>query len=70
MNILYEKLAKNYINYRNYNGRKKFTIPQDCVIKELLASKTVEDYSTINPIQEMQILSSLSSKGFRGINLD
>ena len=68
--ILYEKLAKNYINYRNYNGRKKFTIPQDCVIKELLSLKTVEDYSTINPIQEMQILSSLSSKGFRGINLD
>ena len=68
--ILYEKLAKNYVTYRNHNGRKKFTIPQDCVIKELLGLKTVEDYSTINPIQEMQMLHNLSTKGFRGINLD
>src|SRR5699024_6009160 len=39
--ILYERLAKNYILYRNSNGRKKFSVPQDCVIKELLAVKTV-----------------------------
>ena len=68
--ILYEKIAKNYVTYRNHNGRKKFTIPQDCVIKELLSLKTVEDYSTINPIQEMSILHNVSTKGFRGINLD
>src|SRR5699024_4955111 len=29
--ILYERLAKNYILYRNSNGRKKFSVPQDCV---------------------------------------
>lgn len=68
--ILYERLAKNYITYRNSNGRKKFSIPQDCVIKELLALKTVEDYSTLNPILEMEMTHSISSKGFRGANLD
>lgn len=68
--ILYERLAKNYVQYRNYNGRKKFSIPRDCVIKELLALKTVEDYSTINPILEMDMTHAISSKGFRGVNLD
>ena len=68
--ILYEKISKNYVSFRNYNGRKKFTIPQDCVIKEILGLKTVEDYSTLNPTLEMEALHALSSKGFRGINLD
>lgn len=68
--ILYERLAKNYILYRNSNGRKKFSVPQDCVIKELLAVKTVEDYSTLNPILELEMSHGVSSKGFRGVNLD
>lgn len=68
--ILYEKLAKNYVQFRTYNGKKKYTIPQDCVIKEILALKTVEDYSTLNPFLELQQLHAISTKGFRGINLD
>lgn len=68
--ILYEALAKNYVNYRNSNGTKKYSIPQDIVIKNLLALKTVEDYSTLNPALEMEMMHSISSKGFRGSNLD
>ena len=68
--ILYERLSKNYVMYRNSNGRKKFTIPQDCVIKEILSLKTVEDYSTLNPTLEMEMLHAVSTKGFRGVNLD
>lgn len=68
--ILYERLAKNYILYRNSNGRKKFSVPQDCVIKELLALKTVEDYSTLNPILEVESTHGISTKGFRGVNLE
>lgn len=68
--ILYERLAKNYVNYRNSAGRKKFSIPQDSVIKELIGIKTVEDYSTLNPVLELEMLRGISSKGFRGINLD
>jgi hypothetical protein len=68
--ILYDKLAKNYVAYRTSNGRKKFNVPQDCVIKELLGLKTVEDYSTLNPTLEMQQIHAVSNKGFRGINLD
>lgn len=68
--ILYEALAKNYVNYRNSNGRKKFTVPQDIVIKNLLALKTVEDYSTLNPVLELESTHAVSNKGFRGVNLD
>lgn len=67
--ILYEKIAKNYVTFRNYNGRKKFSLPQDCIIKEILQQKTVEDYSTLNPTLEMEMTHSISSKGFRGVNL-
>lgn len=68
--ILYERLSKNYVSYRNFNGRKKYSIPQDCVIKEILALKTVEDYSVLNPTLEMEQIHAVSTKGFRGVNLD
>ena len=68
--ILYERLSKNYVAYRNSNGKKKFNIPQNCVIKEILAQKTVEDYSTLNPTLEMEMIHAVSTKGFRGVNLD
>ena len=68
--ILYERLAKKYILYRNSNGKTPFSVPQDCVIKEVLALKTVEDYSTLNPILELEMTRGISSKGFRGANLD
>lgn len=68
--ILYEALAKNYITYRNSNGRKKYSIPRDIVIKNLIGLKTVEDYSTLNPMLEMERTHNISAKGFRGANLD
>ena len=68
--ILYDRLAKNYVTYRNSNGKKKFSVPQDCVIKELLAVKTVEDYSTLNPVLELDTIHGISARGFRGANLE
>lgn len=68
--LLYEALANNYIYYRNSNGKKKFSVPRDIVIKKFMAIKTVEDYSTLNPTLEMEAFRSISSKGFHGINLD
>lgn len=68
--LLYEALANNYILYRNSNGKKKFSVPRDIVIKNFMAIKTVEDYSTLNPTLEMEAFRSISSKGFHGINLD
>ena len=68
--ILYAKLAKAYVDYRNSNGRKKYSVAQNAVIKDLLALKTVEDYSILNPTLEMDQMHAVSSKGFNGVNLD
>ena len=68
--ILYERLANAYIKYRNSNGRKALSLPANAVIKEILEQKTVEDYSTLNPSLELEICRTVSTKGFRGVNLD
>lgn len=68
--ILYENLAKQYTTYRNSNGRKTLSIPRDVVIKDVLALKTVDDYSTLNPVLEMEMAHAVTTKGHRGANLD
>lgn len=66
--ILYKVLASQYVIYRNSNGTKPFSVPQDAVINEILAVPTVEDYSTLNPSLEMEMCHSISAKGFMGLN--
>ena len=68
--ILYTSLSNEYLNYKNSAGKKKISLPKDCVIKQLLALQTVEDYSTLNPVVELEKDRAITSKGFRGINLD
>lgn len=68
--VLYGVLANQYVSFRNANGRKKFSIPRDAVIKELLNVNTVEEISTLNPTLELEITHGVSLKGFHGVNLD
>lgn len=68
--ILYDSIAKHYIDYRNSAGRHKLSVPRDAVIKQLLALQTVEDYSVLNPVVDAYKTSLVSCKGFRGLNLD
>lgn len=68
--ILYTQISNEYLNYKNSAGKKKISLPRDCVIKQLLALQTVEDYSTLNPVVELEKERAITSKGFRGINLD
>lgn len=68
--ILYDSIAKQYVIYKNSNGRKKLTIARDDVIKKLLALPTVEEYSTLNPLLEMERTHTTMYKGWRGINED
>lgn len=66
--ILYYQLSGAYLEYRNSAGKKKISLPRDCVIKELMALQTVEDYSTLNPVVEVEKSRTVTSKGWRGIN--
>ena len=68
--ILYDSIAKAYVPYKNSNGKKKLSIPQDIVIKKLLALQTVEDCSTLNPFLELETTHGASTKGWRGVNLE
>lgn len=68
--ILYNEISSAFITYKNSGGKKKLSIPKDCVIKELLGLQTVEDYSTLNPVVELEKDRSITSKGFRGINVE
>ena len=68
--ILYKEISDAYIDYKNSAGKKPLSIPRDAVIKQLLALQTVEDYSTLNPVVELEKDRAITSKGFRGINVD
>lgn len=68
--ILYDSIAKAYINVANSSGKKKLQVPRDIVIKKLLDLKTVEDVSTLNPVLELDRCNTITAKGWRGVNLD
>lgn len=68
--ILYSLIAQHYTAFKNAGPKSKLSIPRDGVIKQILALQTVEDYSTLNPIVEMSKTRNVSSKGFRGVNLE
>lgn len=68
--MLYYEISNAFLEYKNSAGKKKLSIPKDAVIKNLLALQTVEDYSTLNPVVELEADRNISSKGYRGINVD
>lgn len=68
--ILYYEVSKTFLNYKNKAGKEKLSIPRDAVIKQLLALQTVEDYSTLNPVVELEKDRAITSKGYRGINME
>lgn len=68
--ILFSEISDAYVNYKNAAGKKKLSVQKDCVIKKLLGLQTVEDYSTLNPVVELEKDRAITSKGFRGINVE
>ena len=68
--MVYYRLASQYAKYSATGGRTKMTLPQDAIVKDMLALTTLEDASIINPALELTKDSSISKRGFRGTNLD
>lgn len=66
--ILYSCIATQYKKHVNSGGSVPMTLKQKCVIDRLIAEKTVEAYSTLNPVAEMNKMYTISSKGYRGSN--
>lgn len=66
--ILYFCLASQYKRYVKSGRRVPMTLNQKCVINTLRSLKTVEAYSTLNPVIEVGQTHSISTKGYRGSN--
>lgn len=66
--ILYECIAKQYKAYVNSGHKMPMTLNRRCVINQLIKEKTVEAYSTLNPVIEVSKTHTISTKGFKGSN--
>lgn len=74
-NILYDEITAAYHGYRRTLHRKKpvpITIKQSGVIDKLLSDdvRMVEEFSSLNPVLELEKARSISQKGLRGIQVD
>lgn len=67
--LLYLALSSEYLVFKNSAGKKKISVPRDAVTKQLLALQTVEDYSVLNPVVELEKDRAITAKGLRGINV-
>jgi hypothetical protein len=68
--ILYSCIAKQYAAYVKSGRRIPMSLNQNCVIQQLIAEKTVEAYSTLNPVIEVSKTHTISTKGYKGSNSD
>lgn len=68
--ILYSCIAGQYKAYVKSGRRIPMTLNQKCVIQKLIAEKTVEAYSTLNPVIEVGKMYTISTKGYKGSNSD
>lgn len=71
--LLYKKIATAYEKYYDTSGNsnpQKISIPRDAVIKEIMKQQTLEDYSVLNPIVELEKVRATSPKGPSGCNLE
>lgn len=66
--ILYSCIANQYKAYVKSGRRIPMTLKRDCVISKLRAEKTVEAYSTLNPVIEVNKMNTISTKGYKGSN--
>lgn len=68
--ILYSCLMAQYNSHIESGRRLPMTLNQRAVISKLIAEKTVEGYSTLNPVIEVAKTHTISTKGYKGSNSD
>lgn len=71
--IIHRELADAYAKYRTTANSKhptKISMPKDAIIKKILMTNTVEEFSTLNPIYESEKMRTISAKGVNGMNLE
>ena len=69
---LYNAIAEAYIKYKQTSNNKnpiKISVPRDAVLKQILTAQTIEDYSILNPIVELEKSRAITPKGPSGLNV-
>lgn len=69
--IIHQEITKAYARYRDTASTKnpvKMSIKKDQIIKRLLEVNTVEEFSILNPIYEVEKFNSISPRGLNGMN--
>jgi hypothetical protein len=70
---LYKIIASAYVKYQEHhmNGNPiNLEIPRGSLISTLQQDPNVNDHSLLNPIRELEDVSSASAKGFNGVNIN
>lgn len=70
--LLYAEIADAYARYlstANNNRPVKISIPKDVVLKKIMTNVLTEDYSTLNPISELDKSRAITPKGPSGLNV-
>ena len=71
--MLYGILSETFVNYQKHrmNGRPlNLSIQRNKLISNLITLNTINDHSTLNPIQELENTANASAKGYKGVNTD
>lgn len=71
--LLYKITANAFRTYKDTSksgNPLKVSVPQDILIKKLMESPTVDEYSVLNPSLEIEKLGAATYKGPGGTNLD
>lgn len=69
----YQAIADSYGDYRTNmkkNRKAAMTMKQSTVIDRFLTDPTASDFSTLNPILELEAINSVTYKGLVGMNAD
>lgn len=71
---IYEIMSQAIRDYQDYykmgHSEARISIPQDTLIKQLVTANTVEEYSILNPVLEVEKMGSASYRGLGGTNMD
>jgi hypothetical protein len=68
--ILFDAISQSYAHYVQYGrSRESFSISEDEVITRLHKSMLVENYDTLNPVNELKMKRQVTFKGVHGINI-
>jgi len=71
--LLYKVISNAYTKYKRTAMNRTpipLSVPRGALIKEIVTSQSVEDYSRLNPILEADKSRAITCKGPSGINLD